>query len=89
MARPKGHQSQLCDFSCKQFAAINKEMYENSSRQERLDIEGDPPTRDNFSLYKQALSKITNIKNNSMKIPTSILKFLLHVFVAINKEYMR
>ena len=47
--------SQLCDFSCKRFAAIYKEMYEKLSRPGWLGMEGDPPTRDNFSPYKQAL----------------------------------
>ena len=47
--------SQLCDFSCKRFAAIYKEMYEKLSRPGWLGMEGDPLTRDNFSPYKQAL----------------------------------
>ena len=47
--------SQLCDFSCKRFTAIYKEMYEKFSRPGWLGVEGNPPTRDNFSPYKQAL----------------------------------
>ena len=47
--------SQLCDFSCKRLAAIYKEMYEKLSRPGLLGMEGDPPTRDNVSPYKQSL----------------------------------
>ena len=51
--------SQLCDFSCKRFAAIYKEMYEKFSRPGWLGVEGNPPTRDNFSPFEQALIKVS------------------------------
>ena len=50
--------SQLCDFSCKRFAAIYKEIYETFSRPGWLGMEVDPPTRDNFSPYKQARARM-------------------------------
>ena len=45
--------------SCKRFAAIYKEMYEKLSCPGLLGMEGNPPTRDNFSPYIQALRKNT------------------------------
>ena len=51
-----GPPSQLRATSCKRYAAIHNEMYEKFYRLGWLGKEGNPPTRDNSSPYKQALT---------------------------------
>ena len=45
-------------FSCKQFTAIRKEFYEKFYRLGWFSKAGNPPTGDNSSPYKQALSRL-------------------------------
>ena len=60
--------SQLRAFPCKRFASIDKEMYEKFYRVELLSLEGNPPSSDSSSPYKQALKVIIVVRQYLLRI---------------------